>query len=304
VTPLPLAPFKAAGAAGVVFILDASWANLLGQYIPFLNGFQEIPALWVDRDTGQRLRLAAASRPKARLTLTATRRPIKTPSIVGVLPGASDEAIVLNTHTDGQNFAEENGGVAMVHLARYFGSQPPGRRLRRTLVLSAVTGHMGYNLPQTQGFIDDHPEIICRTAAALTLEHFGCEEWLDRLATGYRPTGDPEAFAVWTSQGRMFSESRDAAVANDLPHTAFMRGPVQFGIGSAFQQAGIPQIGAIAGPNCLTSIADNGHMDKFDEGLAARQTRWIADLLRRIDPIPAAELRAGDPTLTRPPQSC
>ena len=59
--------------------------------------------------------------------------------------------------------------------------------------------------------------------------------------------GDPEAFGVWTSQGRMFSESRDAAVANDLPHTAFLRGPAQFGIGRDFQTAGIPQIGAIAG---------------------------------------------------------
>ena len=84
----------------------------------------------------------------------------------------------------------------------------------------------------------------------------------------------------------------------------FLRGPPQFGIGSAFQSSGIPQIGAIAGPNCLVAIADNGHMDKFDAALAARQTRWIADLLRRLDPIPAADLRSGDPTLARQPRSC
>ena len=301
ITPLPLAPFKAAGAAGIVFVLDASWENMVGQYIPFLNGFQDIPALWVDRDTGARLRVAAAARPQARLTLTATRRTVKTPSIVSVLPGASDETLILNTHTDGQNFAEENGGVAMVHLARHFGSLSRRRRLKRTLVFSAVTGHMGYDLPQTQGFIDDHPDLVRRAAAALTLEHFGCEEWLDRLATGYHPTGDPEAFGVWTSRGRMFTETRDAAVDNALPHTALLRGPAQFGIGRAFQDAGVPQIGAIAGPNCLTAIAPNGHMDKFDAALGARQTRWIADLLRRLDPIPAADLRAGDPTLARPP---
>ena len=246
------------------------------------------------------MRLAAGTRPRARLTLTATRRTVKTPSIVSVLPGASDEVLILNTHTDGQNFAEENGGVAMVHLARYFGSVSRRRRLKRTLVFSAVTGHMGYDLPQTQGFIDDHPDIIKRAAAALTLEHFGCAEWLDRLATGYHPTGDPEAFGVWTSAGRMFTETRDAAVANAMPHTAMLHGPAQFGIGGSFQNAGVPQIGAIAGPNCLVAIADNGHMDKFDAGLAARQTRWIADLLRRLDPIPASELRSGDPTLGAP----
>jgi hypothetical protein len=301
VTPLPLAAFQGTGAAGVVFILDASFENLVGQYIPFLAGFQPIPGLWVDRDGGAALRQAAATTPNARLTLTATRRKVKTPSIVGVLPGASDEALILNTHTDGQNFAEENGGVMMVALARHFGSLPESQRLKRMLVFSAVTGHMGYDLPQTQGFIDDHPELMCRAAAALTIEHFGCAEWVDNVATGYHATGDPEAFAVWTSQGRMFTETRDAAVARALPHTLMLRDPYQFGIGRPFLAAGVPEIGAIAGPNCLTAIAPNGHMDKFDETLAARQTQWIADLLRRLDPISAADLRAGDPRLRPKP---
>jgi hypothetical protein len=301
VTPLPLAAFQGTGAAGVVFILDASFENLVGQYIPFLAGFQPIPGLWVDRDAGAALRHAAGTTPKARLTLTATRRKVKTPSIVAVLPGTSDEALIINTHTDGQNFAEENGGVMMVALARHFGSLPESQRLKRMLVFSAVTGHMGYDLPQTQGFIDDHPELMCRAAAALTIEHFGCAEWFDNVATGYHATGDPEAFGVWTSQGRMFTETRDAAIARALPHTLLLHGPVQFGIGGAFQSAGVPQIGAIAGPNCLTAIAPNGHMDKFDETLAGRQTQWIADLLRRLDPISAADLRAGDPSLRPKP---
>jgi len=38
-------------------------------------------------------------------------------------------------------------------------------------------------------------------------------------------------------------------------------------------------------------------MDKLDAALAARQIAWLADLTRRIDRVPAAELRKGDPTL-------
>jgi hypothetical protein len=286
--------FKQRGAAGVVFILDASFEALKGDYAPFGGGFENLPALYVDRDTGTALRQQAESRPSTRLTLTATRANVTSPSIVGVLPGRSQETMILNTHTDGQNAFEENGGVALMHLARYFAR----RRLNRTLVFSAVTGHMAPGMPQTGGFIDDHPDLVSNAAAAITLEHLGCQEWVDSAGpAGYHYTGDPEGFGIWTSQGTMEQVTYQSVVDNDIPHAALLRGPVQFGIGGAFQSAGIPQVGWLAGPNYLVSIVDNGHMDKLDDHLAAKQIRWTADLLQRLDKIPAQELRSGDPTL-------
>jgi hypothetical protein len=68
-------------------------------------------------------------------------------------------------------------------------------------------------------------------------------------------------------------------------------------VGAAFQSAGVPQIGAIAGPEYLLTVSSNGDLDKLDEKLAARQIAWLADLARRVDAVPAAELRHGDPTL-------
>jgi hypothetical protein len=38
-------------------------------------------------------------------------------------------------------------------------------------------------------------------------------------------------------------------------------------------------------------------LDKLDESLAARQIAFLADLGTRLDSIPAAQLRQGDPTL-------
>jgi hypothetical protein len=290
--------FQQRGAAGVVFILDASYTALKGDYAPFGGGFEQLPALYVDRDTGTALRLQAASRPSTRLTLTATRKNVTSPSIVGVLPGSSEETMVLNTHTDGQNFVEENGGVALVHLARYFASLPADKRLRRTLVFSAVTGHMAPGMPQTQGFIDDHPDLVSRAAAAITMEHLGCQEWVDSTGpAGYHYTGDPEGYGVWTSQGTMEHVTYQSVVDNDIPHAGILRGPPQFGIGGAFQSAGVPQVGWLAGPNYLVSIVGDGHMDKLDDALAAKQIAWNADLVQRLDKIPAADLKSGDPTL-------
>ena len=50
------------------------------------------------------------------------------------------------------------------------------------------------------------------------------------------------------------------------------------------------------GPANLT-ISGNGDMDKLDPSLAARQIAFLADLATRLDPIPAAQLLQGDPTL-------
>ena len=297
---IPLAPFQAIGAAGVVFVVDASSAALQGGYLPFGHGFEPLPALYVDRDTGERLRTQAGSRPKTRLTLTATRQKAATRAVTAVLPGASDETIIFNTHTDGQGFAEENGGVAFVELARHFASLPASKRLKRTLVFAAWPGHMVADLPQTQGWIDAHPSIVKRAAAALTVEHLGCAEWDDSADRGYHPTGQPEMFGIWTTQGKMFELTRDTVVAHNVPRAALLRPPVQFGVGAAFQSSGVPQIGAIAGPEYLVTVSPNGDLDKLDERLAARQIAWLADLTRRIDPVPAAQLRQGDPTLGVP----
>jgi hypothetical protein len=55
----------------------------------------------------------------------------------------------------------------------------------------------------------------------------------------------------------------------------------------------VPQIGAIAGPEYLVTVSDNGDLDKLDEALAARQIAWLADLVRQIDAVAAADLRSG-----------
>jgi hypothetical protein len=301
IVALPLAPLKALGAAGVVFILDASFEAINGGYMPFENDFEDIPALYVDRDTGNTLRRRAASAPKARLTLHAKRHEGTSPALLGYLPGAgdTDEAMFVDSHTDGEGFVEENGGVAIVHLARHFGSLPASQRLKRTLVFSLWPGHMAAHMPQLGGILDRHQDIVRSAAAGITVEHLGCSEWVDTAEKGYHPTGHPDITACWTTQGKVFEIVRDATIANDVPRTALLRPPVQFGVGGALQSAGVPQIGYLAGPYYLLNDAPGSDMDKLDAGLASKQVAWTADILRRLDRVPAAELAAGDPTLGR-----
>jgi hypothetical protein len=148
------------------------------------------------------------------------------------------------------------------------------------------------DLPETEGWIEAHPDLVERAAAALTVEHLGCEEWLDS-ADGYRATGEAEPFGVYVSEGKMSDLAIETIPKHDVSRAALLRPPPQFGVGGAIETAGVPQIGAIAGPTYLVTISENGEMDKLDSHLAARQIAWLAELTRRIDRTPAAELRPG-----------
>jgi hypothetical protein len=294
-----LEQLKEAGAVGVVFSFDASPEAMRGQYVPFSSQGPGLPALNVDREAANTLRALARNAALVRLTLTATSQPSSSPSIVAVLPGdgSTNEVMVLNTHTDGQNFVEENGGVAELLLARYFNALPAGRRLKRTLVFSAVTGHMAPNMPQTQGFINDHPDLVARTVAAITLEHFGVTQWLDTLSAGYYEASPYEAGGAYCSTTELVVPLINSIPEHEINNTAVLHGPVYFGIGGPFFEAGIPAIGYLTGPNYLVQIAKNACMDKLNETLFARQVAWFADLLTRYDHLSAQELKTGEATV-------
>jgi hypothetical protein len=302
ILPQLLSALVQAGASGGILILDGSAANVAGQYLPYGNPVAGVPALLVDRKTGDRLRRHARRTPKARLTLTASVDNVTSSQLVGILPGdpGTDEVLVVNTHTDGMNAFEENGGIGLVRLAQYFSSLPEGARLKRTLVFSAVMGHFSpvAATAQTTGFVERHPDLIKRAAASLTLEHFGCSAWIDD-ARGYRPVGGPEALAVWHSQTPIAAPLVDTIVAHDLRHTSALRpaGSYMIAVGGSLHTAGVPSASFIAGPNYLVSWADGGHLEKFVPARAQRELRWAADFLTRLDGIPAAQLAAGDSAL-------
>src|SRR5262249_31441632 len=138
-----LTQFQKAGAVGVILAwTDISNANAADQYTPFSRPMQNIPGLYVGRDTGSRLRALAGSGAKATVVLEADIVPdTPTETLIAMLPGrSSDEIIILNTHTDGPNATEENGALGIVALAKYFAREPLRDR-RRTIVFALTTGH-------------------------------------------------------------------------------------------------------------------------------------------------------------------
>jgi len=125
---------KAAARAGVLGVIcvwrGCSEENARNQYLPFTTPYQGCPALWVGSAAGNALQAAAEQGVQAQLTLEAhTTEQASTDTLFAVLPGANAaETIIINTHTDGPNACEENGGAGVVALARYFSGRPAKTR--------------------------------------------------------------------------------------------------------------------------------------------------------------------------------
>ena len=124
-----------AGAAGVIYVWDVSDGNAQDQVQPFFAVPISVPTIWVGRTTGERLKAEAVKGTRVNLTLYATVHP-DTPSdtLWTTLPGMSDDVIIVNTHTDGCNACEENGGIAVMSWPRRSPSSP--RKNARKLMSS------------------------------------------------------------------------------------------------------------------------------------------------------------------------
>ena len=290
-----LTVFKKAGAVAVILgWTDISDANAADQYTPFSRPPQGIPGLYVGRETSARLHELAKAGASATVVLQAEITPdCPTSTIIATLPGtSSEEVIVVNTHTDGTNATEENGGVAIVALAKYFASLPLSQR-KKTLVFPLTTGHFaGPWVPSIRDVIAKHPDLVKNAVAAVTIEHLGCREWMDDSAFSYKATGRNE-LSVAISPLKTTADLMLSALANSRDRAEVVN-PVHggwFGEGSALSRAGVPTIGYIPQPNYLLASPADGCIGKLSSDLMYSQIQMFARMIHAIDGMTRSELR-------------
>jgi hypothetical protein len=292
-----LTQFQKAGAVGVIIAwTDVSDANAADQYTPFSRPPQNIAGLYVGKDTGAKLKALAGTGTKATVVLEAQTFPnTPTDTLIATLPGTrTDEIVIVNTHTDGPNATEENGGVGILALAKYFAKLPKSAR-NRTIVFPLTSGHFaGPWVPSMRGVMQNYPDMIKKAVAALTVEHLGCMEWLDNEQMQYKPTGEPEWSVAITENkptGTILVEAlqgsgdRKTAVVNPV-HGGWL------GEGGGLARAGVPTIGYIPQPNYLLAGPANGCIEKLDATLLHSQIEVFAKTIHKMDAMSASELKA------------
>src|SRR5262249_14411623 len=102
-----------------------------------------------------------------------SRTDLKPSAVFGVLPGVTDEQILIIAHTDGfwEAAVDNASGVAsMLGLAEYFSKIPKAQR-RRTITFMAPVGHHVTPDLSLQKLHDNRATTLAKTALIINAEH-------------------------------------------------------------------------------------------------------------------------------------
>jgi hypothetical protein len=161
-----------AAAKGAAMIIDVMGVPGNGQFQPE-GGIRTVTQMTLSQDEGFALRDRLGNGEKINITLHLNVPPltnVQTQYHWAVLPGLSDEQIMIQMHTDGyfQAAEDNNGGMAAgLELARHYAALPIGSRPRTMVWLMFPDHHHG----EVAHTLIDPTYNWSKVALKLTLEH-------------------------------------------------------------------------------------------------------------------------------------
>lgn len=291
-------PAMAAGAAGFVGVLSGYPGDSKDYYVPYDAVARPLPGVWISGSDGARLRDALAGGPvTAKLSVDSARETITTYNVVGELPGADEETVIIGSNHDGPwaSAVEDGSGIALVLAQAEYWSRLPREERPHRLVFLLNSGHMA-GAAGCRAFVEGHGDGLARTVLEVHLEHAANE--FAEVDGKLQPTGHPEARWWFTSRiPHLESAVRAAIEAEELgrsllmPPTAF--GPRPTTDGSEFYVAGVPIVNYLTAPFYLFDSCDT--MDKIHRPSLVPVTRAAVRIIESTAGVSAAEMRAGRP---------
>lgn len=287
-------PHIEAGAAGYVGVVDAPW-DTCDYYVPYDAVERPIPGVWISRADGARVReLLDAGPVWARMSIDSTRRDIVTHNVVGTLPGASDDWVIVGCHHDGPwaSAVEDASGMALVMAQATYWSQLSHLERPHNMMFVLTSGHMAGGAG-TRAFVDAHRGMLGRVVLEVHLEH-PARECVGRDGA-LVPTDAPEVrWWFTTSTDRLVNAVDDAIRAEDLRRSLVMPpdvfGPHPTTDGGFFHLEGVPLVNFLTAPMYLFDSRDT--IDKVHAESLEPVTRAAIRIIASTRGVSAAEMRA------------
>ncbi|MFD1931034.1 M28 family peptidase [Nonomuraea mangrovi] len=275
-----------AGAAGFVGAFSGMPWESRDHYVPYDAVRRPIPAVWLSRDDSRAL-LALMSRGPCTATLgvEAEVRPAVSRNVTGVLPGRSDQWVIIGSHHDAPwaSAVEDASGVALVLAAARYWSQVPSEQRPHNLLFLLTAGHMAH-AAGTRAFIAANRDLLGKVVLQLHLEHAAlrCEVVDGALV----PTADPEPRWWFTTQDPPLEKLvHDTLVAEDLRRSFVVRpdlfDPMPLTDGAFFFPEKVPLVHFLAAPMYLFDSADT--VDKVDQAALEPLTRAAVRIVLGTD---------------------
>lgn len=289
-------PAIQAGAAGFVGVLKDYPGGSRDYYVPYDGVARAIPGVWVSHRDGETLRrLIATGTVRVRLDVDAVREPVTTYNVVGELPGADGDTVIIGSHHDGpwSSAVEDASGIALVLAQAAYWSRVPEAERPHRLVFLLNSGHMAGGAG-TRAFVEAHRGELERVVLEVHLEHAATE--VADAGGALRPTGHPEARWWFTTRNPQLEGAVRAAIeAEGLTRSLILRpdifGPQPTTDGGFFHVAGVPLVNFLTAPFYLFDAMDT--LDKIHRPSLVPVTRAAIRIIESTADVSASSMRAG-----------
>jgi hypothetical protein len=229
------------------------------------------------------------------LVSRATRREITSHNVIGELPGADDESVIIGSHHDGPwaSAVEDASGVSMVLAQAAYWSRVPREQRPHRLTFLLNAGHMAGGAG-VHAFIDRHRAELEQVVLEVHLEH-AANEFVERDG-GLVASRRPETRWWFTSRlAPLEAIVREALAAERFDRSLILTpevfGPSPTTDGGPFHLAGVPLVNFLTAPFYLFDAIDT--LDKIHRESLVPVTRAAIRIIAATAGIDAAAMRSG-----------
>jgi len=302
----PLSPFPIMGlgpveqvltkaaAIGALLVLPLSYDALAGVYTFGVPKLHEMPTLYIDRDTAAQVVEGAKAGKTATLRLISKTEEAEAYQLYGYLPGKdygspADRQVMLVTHTDGPSISQENGGLGILGMVKYFSHIPKAERPRTLMVRYDCRHYMpgAERAFAAQDYATSHPDVHKKVIAAMGIEHLGQIQVAEGNGKPYHRTNLAELSSVWiTNNQHLVDMAIDAVKANRLkrvqvqcPGRKGIHGGEQgpwYGLGNIARTLGVPGVSTMGSMTGYWST--KARMDYLDADHFVNQVATMTQL--------------------------
>jgi hypothetical protein len=290
-------PSIAGGAKAFIGNL-ANYPGRTHQYfVPYDAIDRPIPGVWISSPDGAWLReKMLLGGVRVELTVDSRVDDVTSHNVVGELPGADDEVVIIGSHHDGpwSSAVEDASGTAMVLAqAKFWAAQPRSRRPHRLRFL-LHGGHMSGGAGLLQ-YIDAHRAELDEVVLETHLEHAALD--VEERADGRLASRNRCVPRWWfTSRNPRLEDIVRASLGAEGVDRSLLMAPDAIGEqpptdGAFYHNAGVPIVQHLAAPWYLFDERDT--LDKVDKANLVRLTRAVVRIVAATRGISAAAMRAG-----------
>ena len=221
--------------------------------------------------------------------------PATSNTIIGTLPGKTDDIIVIGTHTDSTftgAFDNAAANAGLITLAKYYAKISPENR-EKTMIFVGWTGHECESIG-SRIFVEMHEEMLSKITTFIELDGFGCNGYYNQADGGIVATNMDERRGIFITDNSILLEFASDAVLKYklLPAVYLSALLLQVGDYAPFANKGVPSLLIIGKSPLYHTELDT--IDTIRPNQLERSAKAHIEIINRIQAANAEDIKNSD----------